>query len=1039
MNVGAIRLRDGRSMRASPPVGGPVVRASPSAGGPTARASPWTEGPTWLRTGWSRAVFTVGASAVVGVAAGLGPKYAVAALFGVALVVIVLARPVIGAYTLVAVAPPVSGLRAGLPAPQFRLSEVLIASVGVLLLLIARPGQTPRWRAFDWLALGYAVANAVLGAGDLLARGSPISISDADKLLGPMQFFLLYRAVLATLTTQRQRQAALRLLLFASVPVSLLAILQEIHAPGFVNLLANITDSQAFSTNVGVARATGPFALWHDLGSYLFVIVMLGVALLINQSWQVIKPRTLAAIVVLAGIALVCTVSLTPIAGTAVGVLVLAVTARPRKQWVARIAGLIVLLGAAFEPILANRFHEQFALQAPIKQIPYLPQNLNFRITVWTTEFFPVIAKHLTTGYGPDFPPGLAFSYTESIYVTILLRGGLLLLFLYAGLMLALALQARDLRKHPEVERRAIAQVLLVVIVLVVFMQMTTNYFVNAGFPFLFWVLAALLMSGTGNRGRRHWTPPSYFVPRQHRWRPPRPPPGLPHSQVERFLGTDPAGREPPAASPPPESTQPGATEEHGHLRGVGTVLRGFAVLSAATVLIRLIGFVAVTLFARKAGPQTFGTYAFAVALAGFVVGAPTNFGIGTLGTRKIARDPSSAGKVVGEALAVQAIIAAFAVALLVALVPLLSSNAELVAVTPLVALYYVAYSMTVDWALQGLQRLRAVAVARLAGQVLFGIVTPLVLVSGSAGAVRYAAVFAAGAILTAIVAFAMVRRAVGPIRVSWSIVPLWDLAKRAAPLGFSLVMLQIYWSMDQVLLGLLTDKEQVGQYAAAAKLPVVLSGFIQIWVSAVYPHASKLFTHDRDVLRRQLGSFTSLSIVVALPLAAGSAILDTPIITGLFGPAYSQAGPTFAILMAASAIVVVAINFTSLAMAVDQERTFALSVTIASVANVLLNLLLIPLYGPVGAAISTVVAESVVFIICAHRVIARIGRPPLAARRIAGAVVATAVMSGALLAMPSSTSVWLRIAAGGAVFLVVAAACGAVRREDLALLRHGV
>lgn len=508
MNVGTIRLRDGRRVRASPPVPGPVAWAAPPAGGPAERSSSWTDGPTWLRTRRSRAVFTVGASAVVGIAAGLGPKYALAALFAVALVVIVLARPVIGAYTLVAVAPPVSGLRAGLPVPQFRLSEVLIASVGVLLLLVARPGQTPRWRAFDWLAFGYAIANAVLGAGDLLARGSPISIADADKLLGPLQFFLLYRAVLATLTTQRQRQAALRLMLVASVPVSLLAILQEIHAPGIVNFLANITDSQAFPTDVGVARATGPFALWHDLGSYLFVIVMLGVALLINQSWRVIKPRLLAAIVVLAAVALLCTVSFTPIAGTAVGVLVLAVTARPRKQWMARIAGLIVLLGAAFGPILANRYQQQFGLQAPIKQIPYLPQNFDFRITVWTTEFLPVIAKHLTAGFGPDLPSGLAFSYTESVYVTLLLRGGLPLLFLYAGLMLALALQARGLRNHPEAERRAIAQVLFVVIVLVVFMQMTTNYFVNAGFPFLFWVLAALLTSGTASRGQRPGTPP---------------------------------------------------------------------------------------------------------------------------------------------------------------------------------------------------------------------------------------------------------------------------------------------------------------------------------------------------------------------------------------------------------------------------------------------------------------------------------------------------------------------------------------------------
>jgi hypothetical protein len=170
-----VRLRDRHRVRAFPPADRRRVRVAS-----------WAERPAWLRTGWSRAAFTVGASVVVGSATGFGTKTAVAAVFGVALVVIVLARPVIGAYILVAVVPPVSGLRGGLPVPQFRLSEVLIASVGVLLLVIARPGHTPRWRAFDWLALGYAVANAVLGAADLVSRNTPITLGDADKLLGPM-------------------------------------------------------------------------------------------------------------------------------------------------------------------------------------------------------------------------------------------------------------------------------------------------------------------------------------------------------------------------------------------------------------------------------------------------------------------------------------------------------------------------------------------------------------------------------------------------------------------------------------------------------------------------------------------------------------------------------------------------------------------------------------------------------------------------------------------------------------------------------------
>jgi hypothetical protein len=59
--------------------------------------------------------------------------------------------------------------------------------------------------------------------------------------------------------------------------------------------------------------------------SYLFVIVLLGVTLLLNHSYRVMKPRPMAWIVLLAGIALICTVTITPILGTTVGVLVLAV------------------------------------------------------------------------------------------------------------------------------------------------------------------------------------------------------------------------------------------------------------------------------------------------------------------------------------------------------------------------------------------------------------------------------------------------------------------------------------------------------------------------------------------------------------------------------------------------------------------------------------------------------------------------------------------------------------------------------------------
>jgi O-antigen ligase len=188
------------------------------------------------------------------------------------------------------------------------------------------------------------------------------------------------------------------------------------------------------------------------------------------------------------------TVSFTPIAGTAAGCLLLLALAGWRSRWLVPIVVGGVVLAFVFGPLLSARYHEQFMTYAPVKERPYLPRNFNFRIDVWTTEYVPVLRRNLTTGYGPDLPPDLSFRYTESVYVTLLLRGGLPLLCVYVGLMLALAVPARDLWHDTTADVRALAQAVFLAVVLIVFMQMVTNYFVNSGFPFVFWVMAALLL-----------------------------------------------------------------------------------------------------------------------------------------------------------------------------------------------------------------------------------------------------------------------------------------------------------------------------------------------------------------------------------------------------------------------------------------------------------------------------------------------------------------------------------------------------------------
>ena len=121
----------------------------------------------------------LGAGASFGLAAGLFLLLAMPVVF------VALQRPHVAALILVAAAPPLSGIKRGLPVPAVRLSEMLIVGIAALILVTADRSRTRPWRAFDWLALGYAVASFGLGFFQLLLRGKFPSPELLGTLLSP--------------------------------------------------------------------------------------------------------------------------------------------------------------------------------------------------------------------------------------------------------------------------------------------------------------------------------------------------------------------------------------------------------------------------------------------------------------------------------------------------------------------------------------------------------------------------------------------------------------------------------------------------------------------------------------------------------------------------------------------------------------------------------------------------------------------------------------------------------------------------------------
>ena len=445
----------------------------------------------------ARAGLATTAVIVVGAAAGRGPVVGAVAVAAVALVLLVVHRPLFGVLVMVAAVPITSGLTRGMPVPGFRVSELLTALIAGTILLSVPRERTRPWAIFDFAALAYAVATLVFGAADLAVRHAAVSFEDVGTLLGAFQFLLIYRATLVVIRQGRERLLCLYVLVAASIPVAALGILEQLNVGPFRAVAQSLTDVDLSAAGYQeLGRATGTFDHWQALGGYLFLVILLGVALLGE------RPATRLRLLIVCALALdvsalVLSTTIAPAVCTLLGAAAISLWASRHRGW-ARLRPLLAIALAVlvavviFLPVIDQRVALQFGNGQATGQSSEVPQSLAYRSAVWQQQYFPAIQKHWLTGYGPKLPPEIHWQYTESLYFTLLLRGGIVLLLTFVALMVAAFVRALTAARDVDRGARVAGRVVLVAVLALIPMDAEIPYFVNAGLPHVFWLLIAI-------------------------------------------------------------------------------------------------------------------------------------------------------------------------------------------------------------------------------------------------------------------------------------------------------------------------------------------------------------------------------------------------------------------------------------------------------------------------------------------------------------------------------------------------------------------
>jgi len=191
-----------------------------------------------------------------------------------------------------------------------------------------------------------------------------------------------------------------------------------------------------------------------------------------------------------------------------------------------------------------------------------------------------------------------------------------------------------------------------------------------------------------------------------------------------------------------------------------------------------------------------------------------------------------------------------------------------------------------------------------------------------------------------------------------------WRFAiKESWPLGLAFALITIYFYSDTIFLGIFQSNKIVGIYSASYKIVFFLEAFRRLFATSLYPSIPKLYHTSKQHLKELILKTEKLSITFAIPLVFGGILLAEKILLLIFPKEYVAGKLAFQILLLGSLLMYANLTFPQFLHGINEQKKYLFVIASGAGSNIILNLLLIPKFSMIGAAIATVISHLLVFI----------------------------------------------------------------------------
>ncbi|MBN8704664.1 MAG: flippase [Bacteroidetes bacterium] len=187
----------------------------------------------------------------------------------------------------------------------------------------------------------------------------------------------------------------------------------------------------------------------------------------------------------------------------------------------------------------------------------------------------------------------------------------------------------------------------------------------------------------------------------------------------------------------------------------------------------------------------------------------------------------------------------------------------------------------------------------------------------------------------------------------------------KALPVSLTAFLVVLYLRVDVVMLKAFRgDLAEIGQYTAVMKIQDLIHTFSVIAMAALFPTLNRLWVKERRNLPDLISKLLKFILLFTTAVAAGGFLTANDLLPFIFGSQFPDAASFARILWWGLIPMGMNLVFLNLLLIAGKTKLNLVFTLISVAVNILINLLLIPSYGAVGAAWATLIAEWVLWIL---------------------------------------------------------------------------